>query len=123
MERTAAFARVRDCLVVTLLGETTGRSWESLRSDLLGRLGASGVRGVVIDASAVAVVDDVDGRALADTVDMCRLLGARALVAGLSVEVVTALILLDAPLDRLEGEASVERAIERLLQGADDGQP
>jgi len=123
VERTAAFARVRDCLVVTLLGETTGRSWESLRSDLLGRLGASGVRGVVIDASAVAVVDDVDGRALADTVDMCRLLGARALVAGLSVEVVTALILLDAPLDRLEGEASVERAIERLLQGADDGQP
>lgn len=123
MERTAAFARVRDCLVVTLLGETTGRSWESLRNELLGRLGASGVRGVVIDASAVAVVDDVDGRALADTVDMCRLLGARALVAGLSVEVVTALILLDAPLERLEGEASVERAIERLLEGAADGQP
>ena len=123
MGRTAAFARVRDCLVVTLLGETTGRSWESLRSDLLGRLGASGVRGVVIDASAVAVVDDVDARALADTVDMCRLLGARALVAGLSVEVVTALILLDAPLERLEGEASVKRAIERLLEGAADGQP
>jgi hypothetical protein len=82
-----------------------------------------GDRVVTAMGPAVAVVDDVDGRALADTVDMCRLLGARALVAGLSVEVVTALILLDAPLDRLEGEASVERAIERLLQGADDGQP
>jgi hypothetical protein len=33
------------------------------------------------------------------------------------------LILLDAPIERLEGEASVERAIERLLEGAADGQP
>lgn len=122
MERAAAFARVRDCLVVTLLGETSGRGWEWLRTDLLGRLGASGVKGVVIDASAIAVLDAVDAQALADTIDMCRLLGARALVAGLSVEVVTALILLDAPLDRIDGEASVERAIERLLQEAADGE-
>lgn len=123
MDRAAAFARVRDCLVVTLLGETSGRTWETLRTDLLGRLGTSGVKGVVIDASAVAVLDGTDAAALADTIDMCRLLGARALVAGLSVEVVTALIVLDAPLDRIDGEASVERAIERLLQEASDGQP
>lgn len=105
---------------MTLLGETSGRSWELLRGDLLARLGASGVRGVVIDASAVAVFDEVDARALADTVDMCRMLGARALVAGLSVGVVTALVLLDAPIERLEGEASVERAIDRLLTRGTD---
>ena len=43
--------------------------------------------------------------------------GARALVVGLSPEIVHALVLLDAPIDGLDAEASVESALELLECG------
>lgn len=115
MEVQAAFAVLRQCLVVTLLGETDALAIGRLQSVVLTRVASDRVRGVVFDASAVTVLDSFDIDALVRTLAMCRLLGARGVVVGLSVPVVAALMTLDAPIDGLEAEATVEAALKRLL--------
>ncbi len=112
-----AFAQVRSCLIVTLLGELDVRGISELRDALLARIAAQRTRGVILDVSTVTVLDADDVVALTHTLTMCRVLGARALVVGLSPAVVHALVLLDAPLDGLDAEASVESALALLNCG------
>ncbi len=112
-----AFAQVRSCLIVTLLGELDVRGIGELRDALLARIAAQRTRGVILDVSTVTVLDADDVVALTRTLTMCRVLGARALVVGLSPAVVHALVLLDAPLDGLDAEASVESALALLNCG------
>ncbi len=112
-----AFAQVRSCLIVTLLGELDVRGIGELRDALLARIAAQRTRGVILDVSTVTVLDADDVVALTHTLTMCRVLGARALVVGLSPAVVHALVLLDAPLDGLDAGASVESALALLNCG------
>ncbi len=112
-----AFAQVRSCLIVTLLGELDVRGISELRDALLARIAAQRTRGVILDVSTVTVLDADDVVALTHTLTMCRVLGARALVVGLSPAVVHALVLLDAPLDGLDAGASVESALALLNCG------
>ena len=114
MSAQAAFAKVHSCLIVTLLGELDVQGIGALRDALLERIASQRVRGVILDASAVTVLDSDDVVALTRTLTMCRVLGARALVVGLSPAVVHALVLLDAPIAALDAEASVESALELL---------
>jgi hypothetical protein len=48
---------------------------------------------------------------------MCRLLGAKAVVVGLSSALVATLVELDAPIERLTAAASVEAALDALIAG------
>lgn len=116
----AAYAVVRGCLVVTLLGEVCGEGWSSLQGEVLARVARQRTRGVVLDASAVQVLDPDDGRALGRLLATCRLLGARALVVGLSVALVATLAEWDDVASRLDTEASVESALQRLWTDGDD---
>lgn len=118
MSAQAAFAKVRSCLIVTLLGELDAQSVGELRDGLLERVASQRARGVILDVSTVTVLDSDDVVALTRTLAMCRVLGARALVVGLSPEIVHALVLLDAPIDGLDAEASVESALELLEHGS-----
>jgi rsbT antagonist protein RsbS len=115
MSEQAAFSHVRGCLVVTLLGEIDVESLGRLQEALLPRIAAVRARGVILDASTVTVLDPDDVAALARTLSMCRLLGAPAVVVGLSVDLVEALVSMDVPLDGLDAEVSVERGLDLLL--------
>jgi anti-anti-sigma factor len=114
MERGAAFARLGEVLVATLLGDLDAEVRALVRRDLLARVQSEGVRDVILDLSALSVIDLDDFGHLAQTLEMAHLLGARALLVGLSAPVAATLAELGAPIDRVEGEATVERALERL---------
>lgn len=117
MRDVAAFATVRRCLIVTLLGEVDAQGWPALQRDVLARVAGQRVRGVVLDVSAVQVLDGRDAQSLAQTLDMCRLLGAKAVVVGLSAALVATLVELEAPVERLAAAASVEAALDVLWAG------
>lgn len=111
----ASFSLVKGCLIVTLLGEVGVETLRGLRSDLLTRLTKARATGVILDVSAVVVLDPSDALAIRDILKMCALLGAEAMLVGLSVDIVMALVNLDTPLGDLASAASVEDAIDTLM--------
>lgn len=50
----------------------------------MSKLGETNAKGVLIDVTALDVVDSFLGRLLAETAHMCRLMGAKTVLTGLS---------------------------------------
>ena len=110
----AAFATLRQCLVVTLLGEVETDGWGTLQRDMLERVSRHRAHGVILDVSAVKVLDAQDAESLRRTVMMCGLLGARCIVAGLSMSLVASLTELDLTLAEVETTSTVETALDLM---------
>jgi rsbT antagonist protein RsbS len=83
---------VRGSLVATLTSEVNRRSLDAFRRDLLDRLRSTGARRVVVDASAVPLLDREDFEAITRLVRAASLMGARTVLAGLQAGVVSALV-------------------------------
>jgi rsbT antagonist protein RsbS len=78
----ASVARVplqvsRDCVIASIQVELSEEVLRQFRVDLLERLHASGVSGVILDVSGIQVMDLRDFEVLRRTMTMARLLGAR----------------------------------------------
>ncbi len=93
------------------------------RHDLLGAVQRSQATGVIIDLSALGVLDPGDLADLRDTMNMASLLGARSVLAGMRPGMVSALVDLDADVDGLNGVLTLDDAFEKLdeLRDVDAG--
>ena len=93
------------------------------RHDLLGAVQRSRATGVIIDLSALGVLDPGDLADLRDTLNMASLLGARAVLAGMRPGMISALVDLNADVDGLNGALTLDDAFERLdeLRDVDAG--
>jgi rsbT antagonist protein RsbS len=85
----------RGSLVVALQREFEEQWLLRLQRDLLDTIQRSGVRRIVLDATAVETMDSVDFRVLRQTLDMVGLMGAVAVVVGLGPGIVSALVTMD----------------------------
>ena len=97
MEEEATLSKVtmyvtRGCLVVPIQVELEDSSMLHIQRDVLKRVNKTGVKGVVIDVSGVAVIDSSLGRSIFDIARMVSLLGARAVITGLRPGVVASLM-------------------------------
>ncbi len=63
-----------------------------IQIDILEKVNASSVRGVVIDFSGVNILDSFLGRMVSDTTKMTQLLGAETVVTGLNPGIVASFI-------------------------------
>jgi rsbT antagonist protein RsbS len=104
----------RGSLVVALQREFDEQWLLRLRRDLLDRIQRSGVRRVVLDATAVETMDSVDFRMLRQTLDMVGLMGAVAVVVGLGPGVVSALVTMDVDVSGLRGAPNLDRGLQML---------
>ena len=87
---------------------------QGFRQELLELLQSSGARGVILDVSGVSIIDAEDFRALRDTMDMARLMGAATVMSGLQPGVVSALIDLEADTRGVEATLTLDDAFERM---------
>ena len=62
------------------------------REDLLRRLHGTGSRGVILDVSALDILDSAEFSALRDIIKMSEIMGAEAVLVGLQPGVVSSLI-------------------------------
>ena len=85
----------RGCLVVPVQVELSDDLALRLQRDILKKIEETRVKGIVIDLSGVAIVDAKLGRVIVDTTRMVSLLGAKAVITGLSAGVVASLVDLD----------------------------
>jgi rsbT antagonist protein RsbS len=103
-------------LIVPLHADIDDEGVLSFQSDLTERVSANQVTGVVIDVSALDVVDSYMARVLNDTACMVRLLGACVVVCGVQPAVALTLVEMGRNLVDVPTAFNLERALVKLAQ-------
>ena len=106
--------RIGELLLVTIQVDLHDRLAETLQADLTEKIAATGARGVLIDISAVEVVDSFIGRMIANISDMSRILDARTVLVGMQPAVAITLVELGVSLRGVHTALDAERAMALL---------
>ncbi|WOB05988.1 STAS domain-containing protein [Piscinibacter gummiphilus] len=106
-----------NCLLVTIQVDLQDQIAMALQEDLATRIEATGARGVLIDISALEIVDSFIGRMLADISGVARVLDAKTVVVGMQPAVAITLVELGLSLEGVSTALNVERGM-RLLNAA-----
>ncbi len=112
--------KIHDLLLVSIQVDMHDRLALTLQEDLTAKLAQTRARGVVIDISALEMVDSFIGRTLSNIAGMSKLLGAETVVAGMQPSVAITLVELGLSLAGVRTALSLERAIDILGAGTRD---
>ncbi len=104
----------RGCLVIPLPAEIDDRQLERVCEEAVEAVSRKRVRGVIVDASAVRIMDLFAARTICDMAKTASLLGAETALAGIGPGVAASLIDLDFEPYGLSLVRSVEEGLELL---------
>src|SRR5215216_2190971 len=104
-------------LLVTIQVDMHDRLALTLQDDLTNQIVQQGARGVLIDISALEMVDSFIGRVLGNIASMSRILDATTVVVGMQPAVAITLVELGLSLPGVRTALNVERGMELLAQG------
>lgn len=108
-------------LIVPIQVELHDRAALKLQEDILKRIESTSPTGLIIDVSAVSIVDSFLGRLLGETARMAQLMGTNTVLMGMKKEVVITLIQLGVVLKDLHTALNMEDALlllEKLKSNA-----
>jgi len=106
--------RVGDVLIVSIQVDLEDRTAVQLQGDLADEIVATGATGVLIDISALDIVDSFIGRMLSTIASMSRLLGAETVVVGMRPAVAITLVELGLPMHGVRTALNAELGFRRL---------
>jgi rsbT antagonist protein RsbS len=106
--------RMGDCLLVTIQVDMKDQTALGLQDDLSAKIEATGARGVLIDISALEIVDSFIGRMLASISGIARVLDAQTVVVGMQPAVAITLVELGLSLPGVRTALNVERGMALL---------
>lgn len=101
-------------LLVTIQVDMHDRLVMSLQDDLTDKISKTGARGVLIDISALEIVDSFIGRMIANIAAMSRVLDAKTVVTGMQPAVAITLVELGLSLDGVKTALNVDRGMSLL---------
>lgn len=108
-------------LIVTIQMDLEDQTALALQDDLADKIIKTGANGVLIDISALEIVDSFVGRMLAGISGIGRLLDATTVVVGMQPAVAITLVELGLSLEGVKTALNVSRGIS-LLNAAADGE-
>ncbi len=109
--------KMGDYLLVTIQVDMHDRLAMALQDDLTEKIVASRARGVLIDISALEMVDSFMGRMIGDIAAVSRVLDADTVVVGMRPAVAITLVELGLSLTGVRTALNVERGMEFLRSG------
>jgi rsbT antagonist protein RsbS len=112
--------KMGDFLLVTIQVDMHDRLAMGLQDDLTDQIVRRSARGVLIDISALEMVDSFIGRMLSNIANMARLLDAQTVVVGMRPSVAITLVELGMPMQGIRTALDVEKGMS-LLNAALEG--
>ena len=122
MEDRIPILKLGSALLVTIQVDMHDRLALALEEDLTQKIVATGARGVMIDISALEVVDSFIGRMLNNIAGVSRILDADTVLVGMQPAVAITLVELGLTLPGVKTALNVERGVKMISQDvrADD---
>ena len=108
------------CLLVTIQVDLQDQTALALQDDLSAKIEATGAHGVLIDISALEIVDSFIGRMLAGISSIARVLDATTVVVGMQPAVAITLVELGLSLEGVRTALNVERGMKMLRDAAEE---
>jgi rsbT antagonist protein RsbS len=112
--------RMGNFLLVTIQVDLYDRLALTLEADLVQMVNKTSAKGVLIDISAVSIVDSFMGRIIGNIASMSKILDAETVVVGMQPAVAITLIELGLPLKGVHTALDVERGMNLLKSMIDD---
>ena len=106
--------KMGEFLLVTIQVDLYDRLALALESDLISMVSKTEARGVLIDISAVSIVDSFMGRILGNIASMSRIMDAETVVVGMQPAVAITLVELGLTLAGVYTALDVEKGMELL---------
>jgi rsbT antagonist protein RsbS len=112
-------------LIATVQAALSDGEFAELRQKLVERTGQSRARGVIVDVTALNVLDSFAARTLRDLAYTARLRGAETVIVGIQPEVAFAMAQLGLTLEGVSAALDLEEGLEFLDRkvGAKRGAP
>ena len=112
--------RMGSVLLVTIQVDMEDQTALALQDDLAAKVSATGATGVLIDISALEIVDSFVGRMLASISGIARILSATTVVVGMQPAVAITLVELGLSLEGVKTALNVRRGMEMLRQATEE---
>lgn len=106
--------KMGDFLLVTIQVDLYDQLAENLESDLINTIKKNSSRGVLIDISAVSIIDSFMGRILGNIAIMSKIMDAQTVVVGMQPAVAITLVELGLPLNGVISALNVEKGMALL---------
>jgi rsbT antagonist protein RsbS len=106
--------KMGEFLLVTIQVDLYDNLAENLESDLINMVKKHSSRGVLIDISAVSIIDSFMGRILGNIASMSKILDAETVIVGMQPAVAITLIELGLPLKGVHSALNVEKGMDLL---------
>jgi rsbT antagonist protein RsbS len=119
MERIPVL-KMGDCLLVTIQVDMHDRLAMALQEDLTERITKERARGVLVDISALEIIDSFIGRMLNNLAAMSKVLDAVTVVVGMRPAVAITLVELGLSMPGVRTALNVEKGMQ-LIRGLIDG--
>lgn len=101
-------------IIVPIQVELHDRAAKKVQEDILKKIEETSASGLLIDLSAVTIVDSFLGRLIAETARMAGLMGAKTVLVGLKKEVVITILQLGMGTQGLDTALNMEYGLELL---------
>jgi rsbT antagonist protein RsbS len=110
--------RMGNFLLVTIQVDMHDKLAMTLQDDLTRKISETGARGVMIDISALEVVDSFIGRMMSHISSMARILDAKTVVVGMQPAVAITLVELGLSFSGVQTALTVEKGVRYLEKAA-----
>jgi rsbT antagonist protein RsbS len=103
-------------LLTSIQSDITDEHAVMLQTDILERLRQSRARGVILDITALDIVDSYMARILSETVQMAQLMGGAVVITGMNPMVALTLVEMGRELMRGMAALTLEQGVEKLRE-------
>ncbi len=117
---SVAILRQGEYLIASIQSDLSDSEVLALRDDLAERVGQQRARGLIVDVTALDVIDSFVARSLRSVAVAARLRGAETVIVGIQPDVAVAMVQFDLNLEPLRAALDLDEAIallDRRTQG------